>query len=52
LEAQEILEDAEEPELKLQAIHAISQSSMSYVKLIESGEYEARLTALEQAQRG
>jgi hypothetical protein len=51
LEAEEVLNEAEEPELKLRAIHAISQASGQYSRIIEVGELEARLTALETAQK-
>jgi hypothetical protein len=47
LEAQEILEAATEPELKLKAIHALSQCAGQYSKLLEVGEFEARLAAVE-----
>jgi hypothetical protein len=51
LEAEEILANADEPELTLRAVHAISQASGQYVKLLETGEFEARLAAIEDAQR-
>ncbi len=37
------------PELTLKAVHAITQASTAYVKLIEVGELEARLAELEKA---
>jgi hypothetical protein len=54
LEAQAVLEAAgeDEAELKLKAVHAISQCGGQYAKLLEVGELEARLTAVEQAQKG
>ena len=54
LEAQAVLEAAgeAEAELKLKAVHAISQCGGQYAKLLEVGELEARLAAVEQAQRG
>jgi hypothetical protein len=50
LEAQEIMDHADGDEMKLRAIHAISQTSSSYAKLLEIGEFEARLNALEETQ--
>lgn len=38
-----------ERSMQLRAIHAISQCSGQYSKLLEIGEHEARLAALEQA---
>ena len=54
IEAQGVLARAsdEEAELKLKAVHAISQAGGQYAKLLEIGELEARLTALEQQIRG
>jgi hypothetical protein len=49
LEAEEILANADEPELKLRAIHAIVQAGSGYAKLLEIGEWEGRLAALEAA---
>jgi hypothetical protein len=39
--------NAEEPELRLKAIHAVSQCAGQYAKLLEVGELEARLKVLE-----
>jgi hypothetical protein len=50
--AERILEEAEEPELQLRAIHAISQTGGQYLKLLETGEFEVRIAALEAAQKG
>ena len=50
LEAEEILVNADDDELTLRAVHAISQASGQYAKLIEVGEFEARLKAVEDAQ--
>jgi hypothetical protein len=47
LTAEEILDGTSEEEMQLRAIHAISQASGQYLKLIETGELEARVTALE-----
>jgi hypothetical protein len=53
-EAEAVLHRAPEadPDLKLRAIHAVSQCAGQYAKLLEIGELEARLSAVEQAQRG
>ena len=53
-EAEAILVATEEDqaELKLKDVHAIIQAGRAYAKLLEVGELEARLSALEQAQRG
>jgi len=58
--AEDLLDDAttqaEEGEgyqgVQLRAIHAISQASGQYTKLLEIGELEERIVALEAAQRG
>ncbi len=47
LHAEDCLEQAEEPELRLKAIHALSQCAGQYAKLLEVGELEARLAELE-----
>ena len=47
LTAEEILDDAEEPDMQLRAIHALSQASGQYAKLLEIGELESRIAALE-----
>ena len=49
LEAEAVLETASEdnPELKLKAVHAISQCGGQYAKLLEVGELESRLAAVE-----
>jgi hypothetical protein len=52
LEAQEIMDRAETDELRLRAIHAIGQTAGTYTRLVEIGEYESRLQALEAAARG
>jgi hypothetical protein len=53
LEAQEIMDDVETTqELRLRAIHAIGQTAGTYMRLVEIGEYEARLQALEAQVRG
>jgi hypothetical protein len=50
--AQGILELTDDEEPALRAIHAISQVAGQYVKLLEVGEFEARIAALEAAQQG
>ena len=45
--AEAVLDEAEEPELALKAVHAVSQTAGQYAKLFEIGEVEARLAALE-----
>jgi hypothetical protein len=52
LHAQDVLEQAEESELRLKAIHALSQCAGQYAKLLEIGELEARVQALEQQREG
>ena len=54
LEAEAILEAADEDqaELKLKAVHAISQCGGQYARLLEIGEMEARLAAVEAQLRG
>ena len=39
--------DTEDPHLSLKAVHAVSQCAGSYAKVLEVGELEARLQALE-----
>ena len=48
--AQGILESTDDEEPALRAIHAVSQVAGQYVKLLEVGEFEARLKVLEDAQ--
>jgi hypothetical protein len=54
LEAQDVLTQAPEdsPELRLKAVHAISQCGGQYARLLEVGELEACLAALEAHARG
>jgi len=54
LEAQDVLQQAPEdnPELRLKACHCLSQTAGQYAKLLEVGEIEGRLVALEAALRG
>ena len=44
--AGDILEDTD-PVLSLKAIHAVSQGAAAYARIVEVGELEARLAALE-----
>jgi hypothetical protein len=46
------LEEEGHEELQLRAIHAISQASGQYAKLLEVGKLEARIAALEAGERG
>lgn len=39
--------DEEDPHLTLKAIHAISQGASAYARIVEVGELEARIEALE-----
>ena len=47
LEAAEELLAEDDPHLRLKAVHAVSQVAVSYTKVYEVGELEARLQALE-----
>lgn len=44
--AGELLEE-EDPVLSLKAVHAVSQGASAYARIVEVGEIEARLAALE-----
>ena len=45
----DVLADAKaEPTLKLKALHALTQASGAYLKIIEVGELEARMKAIEE----
>jgi hypothetical protein len=50
-EADDMIVGADADELRLKAIHALVQAGMAYAKILEIGEYEARLAALEQQLR-
>ena len=52
LHAEDTLEQAEEPELRLKSVHALSQCCGQYIKLLETGEIEARLAAIEERVQG
>jgi hypothetical protein len=49
-DAEYLLYSAEDPEFRLRCVHALSQAAGQYAKLIEVGEFEARLTVVEDAQ--
>ena len=51
LEAEAVLmtTEGDNPELCLKAVHAVSQCAGQYAKLLEIGEFEARLAAMEAA---
>jgi len=51
-DAEQLLYTAEDPELRLRCVHALSQSAGQYARLLEIGELEARLEALERAMKG
>ena len=48
-EAERLLYGADDPEVTLRCVHALSQACGQYSKLIEIGEFEARLKVLEEA---
>jgi hypothetical protein len=52
IEAEEVMLLADDPELTLKAVHAVSQCAGQYAKLLEVGEYEARLGELERILKG
>lgn len=54
LEADTVLQgtQGDNPELCLKAVHAVSQCAGQYAKLLEIGELEARIAALEAGQKG
>ena len=54
LEADAVLQstNGDNPELTLKAVYAVSQCAGQYAKLLEVGELEARIAALEAGQRG
>ena len=45
--AEDLLHDAEEADMQLRCVHALSQAAGQYAKLLEVGELESRLAALE-----
>jgi hypothetical protein len=49
VEAEAVLLASEDPELTLKACHAISQCGGQYFRLLEGGEMETRLKAVETA---
>lgn len=52
LHAEDVLDEAIEPDLRLKAMHALSQCAGQYAKLLQIGELEARLAALEALVQG
>jgi hypothetical protein len=47
--ASRILADLDlDPQVRLRAIHALTQASGAYVKVLEASEFEARLKAVEE----
>jgi hypothetical protein len=48
IEAEAVLLASDDPELTLKACHAISQCGGQYFRVLEGGEMEARLKALEE----
>jgi hypothetical protein len=48
-EAEMALLQADDPEFTLRCVHALSQACGQYAKLLEVGEFEARLKVLEDA---
>lgn len=49
IEAEAVLLASDDPELTLKACHAISQCGGQYFRLLEGGEMESRLKAVEAA---
>ena len=47
IEAKRVLLESSDAELTLRAVHAVSQAAGQYMKLLEIGELEARVAALE-----
>lgn len=47
LETAEALLEESQPELRLKAVHAVTQAAAAYARVYETGELEARLEALE-----
>jgi uncharacterized small protein (DUF1192 family) len=45
--AEDILNEADEADMQLRCVHALSQAAGQYAKLLEVGEYESRIAALE-----
>ena len=51
LEASALL-DCDNPDVKLRAVHAVSQSASAYRSLVETTDLEARISALEKRAEG
>jgi hypothetical protein len=47
IEAERVLLESDNDELSLKAVHAVSQAAGQYARLLEIGELEARVAALE-----
>jgi hypothetical protein len=47
LHAEEVLEAAGTPELKLRGVHALVQAGAAYLRLLEVGEMESRIKEIE-----
>lgn len=47
--AAEVVRTAEDDTTRLKGIHAVTQSTTAYTKLLDAAEFEARLQALEEA---
>ena len=52
LEAERLLVDAEDAEMRAKGVHAVVQACGAYLKMLEGTELEARLAVVEQAQKG
>ncbi len=50
--ASETLLDSDDPQVRLKAVHALSQTAATYRAVYTDSDLEARLTALEKAQKG
>jgi hypothetical protein len=49
-DAEHLLYSADDPEFRLRCVHALSQAAGQYAKLLEIGEFEARLVQIEDNQ--
>ena len=49
VQAKSVLDKATEPDMQLKACHCVSQVCGQYIRVCASGEWEARLAALEAA---
>ena len=46
-EAERLLYQSEDPEVTLRCVHALSQACGQYLRVLEVGEFESRLAAIE-----